>query len=722
MNLNLPPGCPKFNVAPDPPASLEELNRQVQQLTRELEYARQSLRQKGIVEKRDEGERNSNYSALISSQDSARPDQTDQTDQTERPSKAALPQHEAHYQNILDNLPDLICCFLADGTLTFVNQAYCRYFNRLPEELLGKNFLELIPEADRGVPLQQIALLLQTKGSMSYEHRVLSPDGSLRWQEWTDHAICDANGTVIEFQSIGRDITDRKRFEETLCWQAEREQILHTITNNIRQSLDLNTILTTTVSEVRQFFQADRVIIYRFQPDWSGVVLVESVTEPWPPLVKNKLRDPCFAERYLKSYQQGRIHVITDIHTAGLAPCYVEFLSTFEVRASLVVPLLQESRNSQELKNPHSTPTLWGLLIVHQCNGPRQWHPTEVELLRQLATQVGIAIEQAEFHRQVQRFNAELERQVQARTIQLQLAHDLESTLKRITDKVRDSLDENQILQSAVEELAKGLGISCCNAALFDLEKGISTICYEYTTFVSPSQGRVSRMADFPEIYNQLLQGQYFQFCSLVPNPVRGEAAMLSCPILDNQGVLGDLWLVNQSYSVFSEQDIRLVQQVANQCAIALRQSRLYQAAQAQVQELERLNRLKDDFLSTVSHELRTPMTNIKMATQMLEINLKQVGVLGAQSNLAERYFQILKDECQREISLISDLLDLTRLEAKPDPLFPTTIELLQWLTPITKPFIERAANQQQQLVVNLPSGLPTVTTDISRLERIISE
>ncbi len=205
------------------------------------------------------------------------------------------------------------------------------------------------------------------------------------------------------------------------------------------------------------------------------------------------------------------------------------------MRGSLVIPILQEN---QYQPNVDSHSALWGLLVVHQCN-PRQWQASEIEFSKQLANQVGIAIGQAEFHRQVQRFNAELERQVQARTMQLQLASNFESTLKRITDKVRDSLDENQILESAVEELAKGLGVSACNAALFDLEQGTSTVCYEYTTTVSPYQGRVSHFDHFPEIYNQLLRGEYFQFCSLVPNPVRGKAAMLCCPMFDDQETLG---------------------------------------------------------------------------------------------------------------------------------------------------------------------------------------
>jgi signal transduction histidine kinase len=229
-------------------------------------------------------------------------------------------------------------------------------------------------------------------------------------------------------------------------------------------------------------------------------------------------------------------------------------------------------------------------------------------------------------------------------------------------------------------------------------------------------------MDNFKEGYGQLLQGQYFQFCSLLPNLERGKAAMFACPILDDQGVLGDLWLVSNGERIFAEQDIRLVQQVANQCAIALRQARLYQAAQAQVEALERLNRLKDDFLSTVSHELRTPMANIKMAAQMLEIVLRRDKLLDADAGSLPRYFQILHSECQREIKLINDLLDLSRLEMATEPLFLTALSLQSWLPNLVKPFSERINSQQQHLEVVIPTTLAPLSTDQSYLERIITE
>jgi FixJ family two-component response regulator len=198
--------------------------------------------------------------------------------------------------------------------------------------------------------------------------------------------------------------------------------------------------------------------------------------------------------------------------------------------------------------------------------------------------------------RHLRQLEVELQQSEARLNVQLQVAYESEATLKQITEKVRDSLDENQILQGAVEALAQALKVGCCNAALFDLEQKTSTIHYESATSMPSSYGRVSYMADFPEIYNQLLQGWYFQFCSLLPNPMRGQASMLVCPICDDKGVLGDLWLVNQASEGFDERAINLVQHVATQCAIALRQALLFQRSQAQVAELERLSQLKDDF------------------------------------------------------------------------------------------------------------------------------
>jgi diguanylate cyclase (GGDEF)-like protein/PAS domain S-box-containing protein len=266
-----------------------------------------------------------------------------------------------------------------------------------------------------------------------------------------------------------RDITERGRTEEALRQYLEQELLIARICDRIRQSLNLEEILNTTVEEVRQFLRTDRVLIYRFEPDWRGTVVVESVACEYPATLNMLIHDPCFGANQIEPYQQGRIQAISDIHTARVTPCYAEFLRRLQVRANLVVPIFQGvgSQGSEEAREsgtgahtiaerdvsvagrspvrmgewesgrmgewengknsphplltnalvtpspPHSpspSPALWGLLIAHHCSEPRQWQSLEIDLLKSLATQVAIAIQQSSLFEQLEAANQELHR------------------------------------------------------------------------------------------------------------------------------------------------------------------------------------------------------------------------------------------------------------------------------------------------------------------------
>ncbi len=122
---------------------------------------------------------------------------------------------EERYREVIETQTDLICRFLPDTTLTFVNEAYCRFFKRQREQLIGSKFIELIPEPDREKTLERIAALAKARGVQKIEHQVLLPNGRLGWQHWVNHVICSSDGQVIELQAIGQDISDRKQVEET---------------------------------------------------------------------------------------------------------------------------------------------------------------------------------------------------------------------------------------------------------------------------------------------------------------------------------------------------------------------------------------------------------------------------------------------------------------------------------------------------------------------------
>ncbi|OQA22191.1 MAG: putative sensor histidine kinase pdtaS [Chloroflexi bacterium ADurb.Bin360] len=130
--------------------------------------------------------------------------------------ETALRASEERYRGIVKDQTELICRWLPDGTLTFVNEAYCRYFGKTYAELVGHSFVPLIPPEDQEVVSEVVTTPDPENPIVSAEHSVISADGSLRWQQWTDRAIFDASGNVVEFQSVGRDITEKRLAEIAL--------------------------------------------------------------------------------------------------------------------------------------------------------------------------------------------------------------------------------------------------------------------------------------------------------------------------------------------------------------------------------------------------------------------------------------------------------------------------------------------------------------------------
>jgi PAS domain S-box-containing protein len=128
----------------------------------------------------------------------------------------ALRESEARYRDLVETQTELICRYLPDTTLTFINEAFCRYYGKPREELLGRKFLDLADESTYEHYLEYLAALLAHQHMSIDEHQVVRPDGSIGWQQWVDHAIYDAEGHLVEIQAVGRDITERKRAEEGL--------------------------------------------------------------------------------------------------------------------------------------------------------------------------------------------------------------------------------------------------------------------------------------------------------------------------------------------------------------------------------------------------------------------------------------------------------------------------------------------------------------------------
>jgi len=502
--------------------------------------------------------------------------------------------------------------------------------------------------------------------------------------------------------------------EPTESQNVQQERLVGAIAQRIRHTLNLDELVQIAAQHLGELLQVDRVEIVQFLPQLGVWRYVAEYCRDLDTISLLDLDVPDQENPF--SAQLQRFEIVqtgsTSNENTQLSPSFARFL----LGCWLLIPL--------KIKG------LWGYLSLMQQRS-QEWQSEEIELIQAAVEQLRIAIEHSQLYAHVQQVNQQLEQIVKTRTQQLSQVLANESMLKRVTDKVRDSLDEAQILETIVEELATLLKLDYCDTGLYDIHRNTCTIAYDHTGAFPSAQGLIIDMSVvYPDVYGQLLNGQTVQFCLQPKEDVSDffGHTILACPISDNQGVLGDLWLFRSAEQAFNELEVRLVQQVTNQCAIAIRQARLYQAAQNQVESLEHINQLKDTFLSTVSHELRTPISTIKMAIQMLTLTLGREGLLpdpykpSLSSTKIAHYLKILNDECNREIGLITDLLDLQQLEAGTHTLTIQSIELSSYLQRIARPFQEQANEQGQILEVEVESNLPNVRSDPQSLERILVE
>ncbi|MEQ8962806.1 MAG: GAF domain-containing protein, partial [Coleofasciculus sp. C2-GNP5-27] len=188
---------------------------------------------------------------------------------------------------------------------------------------------------------------------------------------------------------------------------------MNEITSSIRESVTVEEIYNAAITGIRQTMKTDRAIVYLFDKNWKGTITAESVADGFPKALGANIADPCFAEQYVEKYKRGRVKAIADIHKAGLSDCYLGQLEPFKVKANLVAPILAYG-------------DLHGLLVTHQCSSTRVWQDSEMTFFKQVAIQLGSALDRLDFLAQIEQSRqkaeqlAEEQRQ-QKEAIQMQL-------------------------------------------------------------------------------------------------------------------------------------------------------------------------------------------------------------------------------------------------------------------------------------------------------------
>ncbi len=315
-------------------------------------------------------------------------------------SEAALKASEDRYRAIVEEQTELICRFLPDGTLTFVNEAYARNVAQPPEAIVGCNFMSLIPAEEWQATKKYLGSLNQENPVGRYEHRVILPSGEIRWQQWNDRAIFDEAGCLMEFQSVGRDITERKQAEITL---AKRERYLAVLVEVQRRLLAFEgdteyglfdlTSYTEILGLLGKVSSASRV--YLFENHY-----------PHSPLEGEKAEDATsdlFMSQRAEWCAPGIQPEICNPNLQNLSydnffPRWAQLLSQDQIIAGVVAEFPESERVVLELQGIFSILILpltvngkfFGFIGFDNCTEARDWEPLEVDLLRAAAAAVSL--------------------------------------------------------------------------------------------------------------------------------------------------------------------------------------------------------------------------------------------------------------------------------------------------------------------------------------------
>jgi two-component system, OmpR family, sensor histidine kinase VicK len=407
--------------------------------------------------------------------------------------------------------------------------------------------------------------------------------------------------------------------------QRQGVELFTEISFKIRQSLQLKEILRTIVTEVQQVLQADRVLIYQVLPDGTGTPISEAVLPQYPAILGMEFPEEVFPTEYQQLYAHGRVRAVADVRDprAEVADCLLEFVEQFNVKAKLIVPILHSLSVHPPRTSPPKT-AIWGLLIAHQCDRPRQWADFELELMQQLADQISIALAQGELWGQLEAVVAE-------RTAELQAAN--ASLQQEIIDRQQIEIALRQS-EAQLRSITNALPVLI--AYVDDRE------CYQFN-----NQAYVDWLGkSLTEIHGAPMRSVWGEDCYLRMQPQIHQALAGQVVTYENEIKFhtGTTRSVSVTYIPHVDGDDRIAG---------------FFALTSDISDRKAIERMKDEFISVVGHELRTPLTSLHSALKILV-----TGRLGVLTNDGQQFLEIADESTERLVRLVNSVLDLQRIES----------------------------------------------------------
>lgn len=320
----------------------------------------------------------------------------------QKQSEMQLQQREQEIRALVEHSPDIICRFDAALRHVYANPVIGTLFGLSAEAVLGKTHAEIGWPMELTEQWQQaLRQVFVTGEATMIEFEWVTPAG-LRCYQSRLVPERSPNAQIHTVLAVTRDTTESKQVLEAIRQQATWQQLIGAITQRIRQTLDLDKILETAVTEVQRSLQADRALIFHLAVNGQGMVLKEAGVPDYPTTEKLFWVDEHFTPECYAYYQSGQPRIVTDVDTDEWGACLVDLMHELGVKSKIVAPITQPLDNGSV--------RVWGLLIVHACAYPRPWTADEANLLHQISEQLAIAIQQAELYQKLESANQELQR------------------------------------------------------------------------------------------------------------------------------------------------------------------------------------------------------------------------------------------------------------------------------------------------------------------------
>jgi PAS domain S-box-containing protein len=506
-----------------------------------------------------------------------------------------VPHQTTPPESLLHQAPIGILQLGLDSGITYANPAFCELIGYTEAQLRRLDNRAISHPEDFAAEVRLLQQMLDRgQRQQALQKRYQRCDGGIVWAEVQLSLMADPATGDDMLLSYVTNLTHHHLIEQEVRQYREREALLADMSMQLQTTFDLQAVMKAAVERLRLLLAVDRVIAYQLFPDGSGTCLAEAVTNSYPTIQGQAFSSECIPPPYLDAYRDGRLWAVTDIFDEDLAECHQTMLVNMGTRSTMSAAIVSMDAALEPQKR-----TLWGLLTVHY-HRPRVWRAEEQRLLKVIASQLAAAAEQTHLLQSLQQRAQDLEDRVSERTRSLAQALKFERLVHHLTETLRQHLDAHQVLQAAVEGLTQTLNVDRCFASLVDADQEQLTVQYEsiqegiascpsligqtcelhltsLESLLTPSLQEPGQASD------RLLRAAYVLCCCTEPSADAASEMMrlpkpieeVSSPIRDDQGLLGLLTVCCHQARTFEPDEITLLEQVASQCAIALRQADL---------------------------------------------------------------------------------------------------------------------------------------------------